>query len=304
MTCMENFTDKVVKGNSIDLIRKLPENSIHQIVSDIPYGIGLDDWDVLHKNTNSAYGGSSSAQEKAGKVFQSRGKPINGWSEADRKIPYEYQEWCSSWAKEWLRVLKQGGSVFIFAGRRFSHRCISALEDAGFCYRDMIAWNRPKAVHRAQRLSLVYDRRGDNDNSNKWDGWRIGNLRPSFEPVLWFFKPYKSTISDNVLENGVGAYNQTAFEKYSPKIDNIINLGMEKNEGGLHPAQKPIDLMKSLIELTSSEGQIVLDPFAGSGTTLVAAKELGRRYIGFEFNEEYCNTANKRLENVVPNDKI
>lgn len=304
MTSIDNFVNRVVQGNSIDLIKQLPENSIHQIVSDIPYGIGLDDWDVLHKNTNSAYGGSSSAQEKAGKVFKSRGKPINGWSEADRKIPYEYQEWCSTWAEEWLRVLKPGGSVFIFAGRRFAHRCIAALEDAGFCYRDMIAWNRPRAVHRAQRLSVVYGRRGDELNAQKWDGWRVGNLRPSFEPVLWFFKPYKITIADNVLENGVGAYNQDAFEKYSPKINNIINLGMASKEGGLHPAQKPVDLMRALIELTSAEGQIVLDPFAGSGSTLVAAKELGRQYIGFDFSEEYCDIANKRLEAVESDSKI
>ena len=52
------------------------ENSVHLILSDIPYGIGIDDWDVLHKNTNSAYLGSSPSQKKAGSLFKKRGKPL------------------------------------------------------------------------------------------------------------------------------------------------------------------------------------------------------------------------------------
>lgn len=55
--------------------------------------------------------------------------------------------------------------------------------------------------------------------------------------------------------------------------------------------------MKALIELTTQEKQVVLDPFAGSGTTLLAAKELGRKYIGFEMEDDFFENAIKRLEN-------
>lgn len=55
--------------------------------------------------------------------------------------------------------------------------------------------------------------------------------------------------------------------------------------------------MKALIELATQEGQVVLDPFAGSGTALLAAKELGRKYIGFEMENEFFENAIKRLEN-------
>lgn len=292
---MEIMMNKVMVGDSIELIRKLQDASVDLILSDIPYGIGLDDWDVLHANTNSAYGGKSPAQDKAGAVFKKRGKPINGWSEADKKIPYEYQEWCSTWANEWLRVLKPGGSVFIFAGRRYAHRCICALEDAGFNFRDMLGWTRPKAVHRAQRLSVVYDRRGDQKSADFWDGWRIGNLKPTFEPIIWAFKPYKITIADNVLEHKLGAYNQDKFEQYFGGKDNIFECGMAAGESGLHPAQKPIKLIEALIDLVTIPGQLVVDPFAGSGTTLAAAKSLGRYYIGFESDERYAEIAQKRL---------
>jgi site-specific DNA-methyltransferase (adenine-specific) len=296
-----NQLNKVFVGDSITGVKTLPDNLVHLILSDIPYGIGAEDWDVLHDNKNSAYLGSSPSQERSGAIFKKRGKPINGWSEADKEIPKQYYEWCSTWAAEWLRVVKPGGSVFIFAGRRYAHRCIAALEDAGFSFKDMFAWMRQHAPHRAQRLSVVYNRRGDVENSEKWDGWRVGNLRPTFEPVLWFTKPYKigTTLADNVLTHGVGAFNEAAFMKYEQSPDNVLKSGFVAGESGCHPTQKPVRLMQALIELTTQEGHVVLDPFCGSGTTLVAAKSLGRKYIGFEAQKEYAIIAEDRLNRVV-----
>ncbi|MDX9751316.1 MAG: site-specific DNA-methyltransferase [Flavobacteriales bacterium] len=281
----------------MELLKRVDSESVHLVLSDIPYGISADEWDVLHNNTNSALLGSSPAQKKAGAVFKSRGKPINGWSEADRKIPREYQEWCAKWAEDWFRVLKPGGSAIVFAGRRFSHRAVCALEDAGFSLKDVLAWIRPNAAHRAQRLSVVYEKRGDHDNAAAWCGWRVGNLRPLFEPVLWFTKPYPigTTIADNALEHGVGGYNEEAFLKYETSPDNILRSGFVKNEGGLHPTQKPVRLMQELIELTTQPGQLVLDPFCGSGSTLVAARNTGRLYMGMEMSGKYVRIAEQRL---------
>ena len=77
--------NEILLGDSTELIKTIASESIHAIVSDIPYGISYDEWDVLHKNTNSALLGASQAQKKAGNVFKHRGKPLNGWSEADKK---------------------------------------------------------------------------------------------------------------------------------------------------------------------------------------------------------------------------
>lgn len=297
---IEDRLNKVEQGDSIQLIKSFPSNSVHLILSDIPYGIGVDDWDVLHNNQNSALLGSSPAQQMAGAVFRKRGKPINGWSEADKRIPKEYYDWCSTWAPDWLRVMKPGASVFIFAGRRYAHRCISALEDSGFTFKDMLCWVKQRAAHRAQRISVVYERRGDNFSAREWSGWRVGNLRPIFEPVLWFMKPYKigTTIANNVLFNGVGAYNEKAFLEYEKKSDNMLTSGFLPGEGGQHPTQKPIRLMQELIELTTQKEQVVLDPFCGSGSTLVAAKMLERRFIGYELSPEYVKIANSRIASV------
>ncbi|MEE2474041.1 DNA-methyltransferase [Pseudomonas aeruginosa] len=293
----ESRLNRVFVGDSTKPLDFLADESVHLILSDIPYGIGAEDWDVLHPNTNSAYLGSSPAQEKAGAVFKKRGKPINGWSDADRAIPRQYQEWCSSWASEWLRVLKPGASAIVFAGRRLSHRCICALEDAGFSFKDMLAWHRDRAPHRAQRLNIVYERRGDEAAAALWQGWRVGNLRPSFEPVLWFTKPYKigTTIADNALRHGVGGYNEEAFLRYFDRPDNQLDVGFMPKESGLHPTQKPVRLMQALIELTTQPGQLVFDPFCGSGSTLVAAQNLDRQYLGCDLSPDYVDVAQSRL---------
>lgn len=290
----------VLCGDSCELVAKLDAGSVHLILSDIPYGIGAEAWDVLHSNSNSAYLGASPAQERAGAVFRKRGKPLNGWSEADRAIPRQYYEWCSGFARDWLRALRPGGSAIVFAGRRLAHRCVCAFEDAGFTYKDMLAWMRGRAPHRAQRLSVVFERRGDKEAAARWSGWRVGNLRPTFEPILWFVKPYKigGTIASNVLEHEVGAYFESGFARYAGQPDNVIAAPAGPDDAGLHPTQKPLELMKALIELVTLPGQVVLDPFCGSGTTLVAAAELGRRWIGMEIDEGYCRAARERLRAV------
>jgi len=291
------FTNEIYNDDCIKLIKTFSAETFHLILSDIPYGISYDSWDVLHSNTNSALLGTSPAQEKAGGVFKSRGKPLNGWSEADKQISKEYYDWCISWAGEWLRVLKPGASAFIFAGRRMAHRCICAMEDSGFIFKDMISWTKNSAPHRAQRVSIVYNRRGDFEDEKLWEGWRLGNLRPIFEPILWFMKPYTigGTLADNIRDYGVGAFNDVLWKKYVPDSSNTIKIHSEKYDHGLHPTQKPVELMEALIELTTQENQIVLDPFCGSGSTLVAAKNLNRQYVGIEQNKEFFEITKNRL---------
>jgi len=293
--------NNIYNGDSIELIKNIDDNCIDLIISDIPYGIGVDTWDVLHNNTNNAYLGTSPAQEKAGAVFKKRGKPLNGWSEADKLIPKQYYDWVMSWAEEWFRVLKPGSNVFIFAGRRLAHRCICAFEDSGFTYKDMVGWEKERAAHRAQRISVIFERRNDTVSAAKWVGWKVGNLRPVFEPILWFSKPYKigGTIADNVLQYNLGAFNESILNKYGQVPDNIFHIQSQQHDIGLHPTQKPLLLMELLIELTTVEGQTVCDPFCGSGTSLVAALRLNRNYLGFEKEEVYYAIAKNRIKNEI-----
>jgi len=68
-----------------------------------------------------------------------------------------------------------------------------------------------------------------------------------------------------------------------------------KKDKLIHPTQKPLELVKKIIKISSNESDIILDPFLGSGTTVVACKELGRKYIGIEINPKYCEIARRRI---------
>jgi site-specific DNA-methyltransferase (adenine-specific) len=175
------------------------------------------------------------------------------------------------------------------------------MEDGGFCYKDMIGWNKNRAAHRAQRVSVVFENRGNHAEAERWNGWKLGNLRPVFEPILWFTKPYKigTTIADNMIKHCVGGYNEDAYMTMIGRSDNMVSIGFSPGESGHHPNQKPLLLMKLLIELTTKTGQTILDPYCGSGSTLVAAKLCGRASIGIDNNLNYINIAKQRLDNAV-----
>lgn len=291
---MSDFINTITVGDCMDYLPELADNSIDCFLSDIPYGIGLDEWDVLHENTNSALLGQSPAQ--AGKSgFKRRGKPIRGWNAADRNIPREYQDWCYRWASMLYPKMKDGASLFVFCARRTMHRATIALEDSSFLVKDVLIWEKPGAHHRAQRLSGVLRNRGLDDAADKWEGWRIGNLAPIWEPIIWLFKPYARTITDTVLENEVGAINvaESTIDGKSPT--NLLKFGFVENEERLHEAQKPLALLEFLLKLVTREGQLVLDPFMGSGSTAFACKKLNRKFIGFEINEAYARIANDLL---------
>jgi site-specific DNA-methyltransferase (adenine-specific) len=272
----------------------LDHDSIHCLLSDIPYGINLDEWDVLHPNTNSALLGQSPAQEgKSG--FKRRGKPLRGWSEADRQIPKQYQEWCEQWGSAAYPKLKDGGNVLIFCARRTMHRAIIALEDVGFVVKDILVWEKSVAHHRAQRISGVLRSRGNEQAADEWEGWRLGNLAPLWEPIVWLFKPYKHTITDNVLTHGLGAINIEASKIDDKSPTNLLRFSFHEHETRYHEAQKPLALIEFLLKLVTREGQRVLDPFLGSGTTAVACQNLNREFIGIELNPVYGEIALSRL---------
>ncbi|WP_417916571.1 DNA-methyltransferase [Candidatus Electronema sp. JC] len=292
----KGYLNTIICADCREHLPLLADSSIELFLSDIPYGISLDDWDVLHSNTNSALLGQSPAQVgKSG--FKRRGKPINGWSQADRHMGREYEDWCGTWAELILPKLKDGASLFVFGARRTIHRVINAFEDCGFLLKDILAWKKDVAHHRAQRVSIIFDRRNLKEAAAAWQGWRLGNLAPIYEPIAWFMKPYRigGTIADNVLEHGVGAMNIEDCQIRGTNPTNVLEFGFGRHEKKIHEAQKPLQLIEFLIRLTTREGQTVLDPFMGSGTTAVAAARLKRHFIGFEAAADFHAAALQRL---------
>lgn len=98
-----------------------------------------------------------------------------------------------------------------------------------------------------------------------------------------------------VIGKKPGAYWGSNYEH------NIVKVQAPKGKSRVHPTQKPVELIKKLISLTTKKGDLVLDPFMGSGTTAVACLELDRNYIGFEISAEYCRLANQRIKKLRTN---
>lgn len=283
--------NRIYNMDCVQGMKLIDNESIDGILSDIPYGINFDDWDVLHNNTNSALMGNTEHQLKD-TTFKKRGKPINGWNEADKKISYEYYEWCKTWSKELFRITKEASPILLFSSRRYLHRVCCALEDEGFLIRDILIWQKDKCNAKAQRINNVLHKRGIYDDI--YSDYRIGNLAPMYEPIIWAMKPYSKTLTDCVIENKIGGF----YGENDTIPSNIFYCPINK-KNKYHPTEKPIKLMEELIRVFSiDKNHIWCDPFIGGGTTGVACINIGRNYIGFELNEKYCEIAKQRLEKV------
>ena len=148
----ENYS--LLFGDCLYRMKEIPDGSVDLILSDIPYGIDFDQWDITHKNTNSALLGQSTQNIKSN-VFKRRGKPLNGWSQEDKERTKQFQEWCLTWLDEVYRVLKPCSPLLVLCGRQNQHRFTCAAEDVGFVFKDVITWNKGKAPFRAQKVIIV-----------------------------------------------------------------------------------------------------------------------------------------------------
>lgn len=287
----ENKNYELFLGDCVENMKNIPNNYIDICITDIPYGIDYCDWDVLHNNTNSALGGGTPHQIKD-TSFKRRGKPINGWSKADKNIPYEYQEWCNKWAKELFRITKEASPILIFSSRRFQHRVCNALEDNGFIIRDILIWQKDKCNAKAQRINNVLNKRGIYDDC--YNNYRIGNLAPYYEPIIFAMKPYSHTITDRVIIDKIGG-----FYCENDKIPSNIIYHPVNKKNKYHETEKPVGLLEKLINIFSiNENHIILDFTMGSGSTGVACMNIGRKFIGIELDEGYFNIAKDRIEGV------
>lgn len=128
------------------------------------------------------------------------------------------------------------------------------------------------------------------------------NLVSTREDILWYVKggngytynKIPSTIKKKT--GGMGKKNGNEFRALSNVWTDISPIVPWSKERVKHPTQKPISLMERCVEIWSDQGDIILDPFMGSGTTGVACKNLNRNFIGIELDETYFNIAKERIE--------
>ncbi|MFQ5461610.1 MAG: DNA-methyltransferase [Phycisphaerae bacterium] len=275
-------TNRIVHGNCVAEMKKLPDGCVDLVFADPPFNIGYsyDKYD-------------------------------------DRQEDEVYLDWSKQWIGEVVRLLKPDGAFWLAIGDDYAAELkLCATRELGLTCRSWVIWYYTFGVHCKTKFArshthllwfvkdrkrftfndmavrvpsarqLVYaDKRADAKGRVPDDTWII---KPTPEPS-WILRPQD-------LPEGFSADGDTW---YFPRV-----CGTFKERKGFHGCQMPEQLLGRIIRSCSHEGDLVADPFGGSGTTLAVAKKLHRLFLGFELSESYAEQANARLARIQPGDAL
>ena len=272
------FKDKIFNGDCLDVLPKLPKNSVDLIVTSPPYA----------DNRKSTYGG----------------------------IPIKtYVKWFLPISNELKRVLKPNGSFILNIKERTENgergtyviELILEMRKQGWLWTEEYIWHKK------------------NSFPGKWPN----RFRDSWERCLHFTKQKKFSMYQDSVKIPVGDWAEKRLKKLSEtdmkrdeskvksgfgkKIQNWVGKSMVYPDNVLyfatvcdnrnHSAAFPLELPNWFIKLFSKKGDVILDPFLGSGTTALAAKTLQRHYVGMESNSQYYKVALKNIASLEPKKK-
>ncbi|MFA5602982.1 MAG: site-specific DNA-methyltransferase [Bacilli bacterium] len=192
----------------------------------------------------------------------------------DKKENYESIDlFTFDWLKECYRLLKESGTIWVSGTHHNIFDVYQNMKKLGFKIINIIIW------HKSDPPPLIY--------KNKF--------RFSYEFIIWGKKRNKHYFNYEEMYN--------IFNHEMEDVWLLDSVQMNEKKHGYHPTQKPEALLARIIKASSKEGDLVLDPFLGSGTTCYVAKKLNRKYIGIEKEEKYFHIAKKRIENILFNNK-
>lgn len=213
-----------------------------------------------------------------GELYRNSGELFKGvddeWDKFDSFEHYDY--FCTAWLKECRRVLKEDGSIWVIGSFQNIFRLGYIMQNLGFWILGDVIWAKPNPVP-------------------NFKGTRFCN---SHETLIWCSKNKNAKYTFNYKT--MKYLNNDKQEKSVWNIGICIGNERLKNGAGkkLHSTQKPEALLEKVILSSSKEGDIILDPFFGTGTTGAIAKKYGRHFIGIEQNELYVKVANSRIRQV------
>lgn len=239
MNYPNDYINKIICGDSLEVMKSMPSESIDLVVTSPPYNL---------KNST----GNGMKDGRGGKW--SKASLINGYSNYDDNMPHDkYAEWQKACLTEMYRLLKNDGAIFYNHKWRVQGGLLQDRQDIikDLPIRQIIIWKRKGGI-----------------NFNK------GYFLPTYEVIYVIAKP-KFTLAAKANAHGdVWEFTQ---EMKNP-----------------HPAPFPVQLIDRIICSTNS--QIILDPFIGSGTTAITAMGNNRDFIGIDISPDYCKMAEKRIE--------
>jgi len=217
-------------------------------------------------------------------------KKYNGYS--DDKEFNEYLGWCELWLKEMVRITKPTGTIFVHNIPKWLTYYASVLNKIAY-FKHWIAWDAPTAPMGSSLLPNHYGILYYVKNPKK----------VKFYDIRY---PHKRDRKSGYLSKDYGG-KKSQLHPFGPLVSDVwtdIHRIRHNKYRDDHPCQLPIHLLERLVLLSTDEGDIVLDPFVGTGTTVIAAKRLGRKYIGIDIDEKYVNITNSKLDQEKPDSKL
>ena len=243
MNFENKYLNKIITGDCLEILKKMPSKSIDLAITSPPYNLKNSTGNGMNVNTKSG--------KWAGNALQ------NGYSHYDDCMPHkEYSNWQYECLKQMFRLLKDDGAIFYNHKWRVQDGLIQDRQDIirNLPVRQIIIWKRSGGIN-----------------------FNPGYFLPTYEVIYMITKPNF---------------------KLAPKANRFGDVWEFTQEmKNSHPAPFPVALIDRIISSTTS--QIILDPFLGSGTTAISAIKNGRKYIGIEISPEYCEQAQKRIENFI-----
>jgi modification methylase len=247
--------NKIIAGDCIETMNKLPAKSVDMIFADPPYNLQLEG--ELHRPNNSRVDGVEES-----------------WDKFDSFA--DYDDFSKRWLEAARRVLKDDGTIWVIGSYHNIYRVGATLQDLGYWMLNDVVWVK----------------------TNPMPNFRGRRFTNAHETLLWCSKSKDARYTFNY--EAMKALNddlQMRSDWVMPLCTGQERLKDEKGNKA-HPTQKPEALLYRAILASTSPGDVVLDPFFGTGTTGAVAKKLGRRYIGIEREQAYVKVAEKRLARI------
>jgi site-specific DNA-methyltransferase (adenine-specific) len=297
------LTNCIINGDCREVLADFPDDYFSACITDPPYNYEFigHKWneDEIDRRIERIQNSSTLVKNIPYGSGLAGGVRNKRWYERVRNNIVDYQRWCQSWAEPLFRTMRPGAYLLVFNSTRTIAHVQVAMEDAGFYARDILVYRRNSGIPKGLNFAKKLQRLGQSD-WELWEGWH-SCLRTEWEAICLLQKPLIDNYIETVKATGVGLLHaQTPGS--SSFLSNIIEGFSNKKDcddesSKVHCTVKPLELIRFLIELVlpKSPGHIVLDPFAGSGTTCLAAKQLGHNYVGIEISKKYCEHSESRL---------
>jgi site-specific DNA-methyltransferase (adenine-specific)/modification methylase len=253
-------TNIIYNGDCINVLnKKIDKESIDLIFADPPYNL-------------------------SGNGLKWKGNKTGGdWymvnEQWDKMTAPEYIKFTRKWLGACDRVLKDKGSIYIACSYHNIAEVMIVLKQLDFKINNIITWYKTNAMPNMTRRVFTH--------STEFVVWAVKGKK-------WVFN-YEELKKINPEKQKDGSPKQMRDLWKSPLVQGKERLRGDDGRA-LHPTQKPEEMLKRIILASSQKGDVVLDPFLGSGTTSYVAKKYGRRWIGIEKDERYIKIATKRMK--------